>query len=456
MVTRTLAAVAREVNGELIGKDASFDVVAIDTRSLSSGALFVAIRGDHFDGNDFVAHAHSLGAAGALVSNPAAVALPQVRVNDTRKAFGQMAHAWRSNFSLPVVAVTGSNGKTTVKELIASILRVRGQFCVTQGNLNNDIGVPLTLMRLNEEDQVLVVELGANRAGEIAYLSELTCPTVGIITNADSTHLEGFGSLRGVAAAKGELMDCLPPTGVAVLNADDRYCDDWRRRSRAKTIVTFGFSGEADCCVSGETNFGSSSSRFTLRLPRGELLEINLPLPGRHNVLNALAAAAVTFALGTSSTDIAQGLGEARAVDGRLNILRGRRGSTIVDDSYNANPASARAALEYLAGKEGRRVLVLGDMAELGPGAGQLHSEVGEYAKDRCDTLIAIGRFSRFAAEAFGDGAHMCADIDAAKDWLARLLASDVTVLVKGSRAMGLEALVGHLIEENSKIEVGP
>ncbi|SVA66314.1 uncharacterized protein METZ01_LOCUS119168, partial [marine metagenome] len=456
VVVRTLAAVAQKVNGELIGRDTSFDVVSIDTRSLSPGALFVAIRGDRFDGNDFVAEAHSLGAAGALVSSPAAIPLPQVQVNDTREAFGLMAHAWRDNFSLPVIAVTGSNGKTTVREFIASILRVRGQLCVTQGNLNNDLGVPLTLMCLNEKHRVLIVEMGANHAGEIAHLSELICPTVGVITNANCTHLEGFGSLEGVVAAKGELLEHLPPTGVAVLNADDHYCNDWRLRSRAETVVTFGFSDGADCCVSGEPTYGPASSSFTLRLPGAELLEVHLPLPGRHNILNAMAAAAATFALGTPPEDIINGLGDAHTVDGRMTLLRGRLGSTIVDDSYNANPASAKAALDYLSGKAGRRVFVLGDMAELGPDAGKFHSEVGEYAKDRCDVLIAIGPFSEFAARAFGNGAHMCVDINAAEDQLSNALASDVTIVVKGSRVMGLEALVNKLVEEDSKNEVGP
>jgi UDP-N-acetylmuramoyl-tripeptide--D-alanyl-D-alanine ligase len=239
-MTRSLAAVAEAVQGRLTGADAVFDTVATDTRTLTRGALFVAIAGPRFDGNDFVADAQTKGATGALVSRLAPLPLPQVQVADTRAAFGAMARAWRANFSLPVVAVTGSAGKTTVKQLVAGILGVDRRVCVTQGSLNNDIGVPLTLMRLTAEDQALVVEVGANHAGEIAYLAGLVQPTIGVITNAGAAHLEGFGSLAGVAAAKGELLDALPRAGTSVLNADDPFCADWQARSRTEFVITFG------------------------------------------------------------------------------------------------------------------------------------------------------------------------------------------------------------------------
>jgi UDP-N-acetylmuramoyl-tripeptide--D-alanyl-D-alanine ligase len=453
-MSRTLAAVAKELKAQLIGEDAPFDQVSIDSRQLRDGALFVAIDGEHFDGNDYVADAHARGAAGALVSRKAPVPLPQLMVEDTRVAFGQMARAWRENFPIPVVAVTGSNGKTTVKELIASILRCRRHVCVTDGNLNNDIGVPLTLMALEDEHEALVVELGANHSGEIDYLSGLVQPTVGVITNAYAAHLEGFDSIAGVAAAKGELLDHLPRAGTAVINIDDNYCADWCARSHAETILTFGLGSGADCTVVGDIVAEISGCQFTMQLPEGERVEIDLPLAGQHNILNALAAAAAAYALGTVTEDIVNGLNSAHAVKGRLNVLRGRGGTAIIDDSYNANPASVRAALDYLARAKGTRVLVLGDMAELGAGANEMHREIGRYAAQRCDVLLTVGPLSRHATDAFGASARSFEDIDALSEAVEALLADDVTILVKGSRVMGLDRLVGLLRNDDLAAEV--
>jgi len=447
-MTRTLAAVAREVHGRLIGGDGGFGAVTTDSRSLTAGSLFVAISGDKFDGNDFVRDAHAKGAAGALVSKAADLPLPQVEVRDTRRAFGAMARAWRETFAIPVVAVTGSSGKTTVKELVASILGVSRSVCVTQGNLNNDIGVPLTLMRLTAEHDVLVAELGANHAGEIDYLTSLVQPTVGVITNAGAAHLEGFGSLAGVASAKGELLDHLPKAGTAVLNADDAFRADWVARSPCELTVTFGFAPHADCTVVGEPRFDISGADFTMRLPDGEELDVRLPLLGRQNVSNALAAAAAAQAVGCGTEDIVTGLERATAVRGRLKSLTGRGGARLVDDSYNANPGSVRAALDYLAVLGGTRILVLGDMAELGPTGRALHREIGEYARSRCDALLAVGDLAREAAAAFGPQAQSFADHDAARAALEPRLAPNVTVLVKGSRVMGLDRLVKALAVE--------
>jgi UDP-N-acetylmuramoyl-tripeptide--D-alanyl-D-alanine ligase len=445
MMARTLAAVADEVAGRLVGEDQPFGPVTTDTRTLPSGALFVAIPGDRFDGNDFVAEAHSKGAAGALVSRLASSPLAQIEVRDSRRALGQMARAWRASFSIPVVAVTGSSGKTTAKELIAAILGVSRSICVTQGNLNNDIGVPLTLMRLTAEHDALVVELGANHAGEIDYLASLAQPTVGVITNAAEAHLEGFGSLRGVCVAKGELLDHLPRAGTAVLNADDRFRSDWVARSRCDFTVTFGFAATADCRVLGEPHFMATGSEFRMRLPDGEEADVWLPLLGRQNVANALAAAAAAQAVGASGEDIVAGLAQATPVRGRLRAVPGRHGATIIDDSYNANPGSVHAALDHLAALRGRRILVFGNMAELGPSAPELHKEIGEYARGRCDLLLAIGDLAQEAATAFGSFGQRVADIDAARTALEPLLGVDVTVLVKGSRVMGLDRLVKTL-----------
>lgn len=450
-MTRTLAAVARETNGRLVGPDAAFGPVTTDSRASSAGALFVAIRGERFDGNEFVGDAHAAGATGALVSRLARSPLPQVLVADTRLAFGAMAHGWRASFGVPVVAVTGSSGKTTVKELIAGILGVSRRVCVTQGNLNNDLGVPLTLMRLNEQHDVLVAELGANHVGEIDYLARVAAPTVGVITNAAAAHLEGFGSLEGVAAAKGELLTHLPQDGTAVLNADDPFFDAWRARSSAGRVVSFGFAQGADCRVAGEPRYHDAGTAFTMRLPGGGHVEIELPLLGVRNVANALAAAAAAQAAGASAADIAAGLAHASAVRGRLRPLAGKRGAVIVDDSYNANPGSVRAALDYLGTRGGTRILVLGDMAELGPQGPQLHASVGAYANGRCDRLIAIGELAAGAADAFAGTAARFADLDAARAALEPELGPDVTVLVKGSRVMGLERLVEALAMEGPR-----
>ena len=444
-MARTLAAVAREVQGTLVGADQTFGVVTTDTRALGTGALFVAIPGDRFDGNDFVDEAAARGAAGALVSRLAASALPQIEVRDSRRALGAMARAWRASFSIPVVAVTGSSGKTTVKELVAAILSVSRSICVTQGNLNNDIGVPLTLMRLTAEHDALVVELGANHAGEIDYLARLAQPTVGIITNAAEAHLEGFGSLRGVCEAKGELLDHLPRAGTAVLNADDQFRGDWVARSRCEFTVTFGFAKQADCRVLGEPHFMANGSELRMHLPDGQEADVWLPLLGRQNVANALAAAAAAQAVGASTEDIVAGLARAAPVRGRLRAVPGRNGATIIDDSYNANPGSVHAALDHLAARRGRLILVFGNMAELGPTGPDLHREIGEYARGRCDALFAIGDLASEAAKAFGPEGRSVADVEAARAALDPLLASGLTVLIKGSRVMGLDRLVRAL-----------
>jgi UDP-N-acetylmuramoyl-tripeptide--D-alanyl-D-alanine ligase len=358
---------------------------------------------------------------------------------------------WRAAFSIPVVAVTGSNGKTTVKELIAAILSVSRSVCVTQGNLNNDIGVPLTLMRLNAEHDAAVIELGANHAGDIDYLAGLAQPTVGVITNAAAAHLEGFGSLRGVCVAKGELLDHLPRAGTAVLNADDQFRADWVARSRCEFTVTFGFAANADCRVLGEPQYMATGSEFRMRLPDGDEADVWLPLLGRQNVANACAAAAAAQAAGTNTDDIVAGLARATPVRGRLRAVPGRNGATIIDDSYNANPGSVRAALDHLAVLRGRRILVFGNMAELGPEAPALHKEIGEYARGRCDVLFAIGDLASEAAAAFGADGRRLTDIAAARDALEPLLATDVTVLVKGSRVMGLDRLVKTLETESAR-----
>ena len=446
-MSRTLAAVAREVSGRLSGSDAAFGAVTTDTRRLARGALYVALRGERFDGNDFVARAAEGGAAGALVSRLAEVPLPQIEVDDTRIAFGRMARVWRENFAIPVIAVTGSAGKTTVKELIAGIVGRERRICVTEGNLNNDIGVPLTLMRLDEQDAALVIELGANHGGEIAYLAGLVQPTIAVITNAGAAHLEGFGSLRGVAQAKGELLDHLPRAGAAVLNADDRYFGEWRSRSTAGETIAFGTSPAADCRVVGDVELTPGGSRFRMRLPDGTEIETHLPLAGQANVMNALAAAAAAHAAGCDADAIRAGLESAQPVRGRLAACAGRNGAVIIDDSYNANPSAAKAALDHLGKLPGRHVFVLGDMLELGSEGPALHAEVGLYAADRADAFYGFGALAGDAAAAFGTSARHFDDLDALRAAVENELEPGVTVLIKGSRSMGLDRLVAMLAE---------
>ena len=453
MMERTLASVAEAVRGRLVGSNARFERVSTDTRTLERGALFVALRGERHDGHRFVGDAAARGAAGAMVSTLSDAPLAQVLVDDTRAALRRLAHAWRASFDIPVVAVTGSAGKTTVKELIAAILAVgpggRGRrVCVTEGNLNNEIGLPLTLMRLSAEHEAAVVELGANHPGEIDLLARIARPTIGVITNAGAAHLEGFGSLDGVAKAKGELLDHLPAEGFAVLNADDPHVGEWRARSRARRALTFGRDRGADFTVLGEPELGETGARFAMRTPDGDV-DISLPLLGPTNVVNALAAAAAAHAAGCGSDEIAAGLARAAAVRGRMNAVAGRAGALVIDDAYNANPSSARAALDYLAARAGTRIFVLGDMLELGPDGPALHAEIGEYAKGRCDELVAIGPLARRAADAFGAAAEAYADAPEAARALGAKLAPDVTVLVKGSRAMGLERVVAALAAEH-------
>jgi UDP-N-acetylmuramoyl-tripeptide--D-alanyl-D-alanine ligase len=446
-MARRLSAVASSVNGRLVGADAEFNAVSTDTRKLVPGSLFVAIRGERFDGNDYVSAAAAQGAVGALVSRSVTAPLGQIEVADTRLAFGAMARAWRGNFAIPVVAVTGSAGKTTVKELIAAILGASRRVCVTEGNLNNDIGVPLILMRLDATHEALVIELGANHAGEIANLGGIVRPTISVITNAGPAHLEGFGSLEGVARAKGELIDSLPADGVAILNADDRFFPEWRRRAGARRVVSFGFGAAADVRLTGEPAVSGAGSDFTIAMPDGRRIDVRLPLLGRANVGNALAAAAAASAAGASDDDIRRGLARARAVKGRLHPLPGRRGATLIDDSYNANPSAARAALDFLSGCGGERIFVLGNMLELGAEAASLHKAVGEYARGRCDRMITVGDLAAEAARAFGKNALPFATLEAAAPGLLERLGPTVTVLVKASRSMGLDRLVALLAE---------
>lgn len=446
MIRMHLSEAARVLEAKHVGRDAGFAGVSTDSRALERDNLFVALHGPHFDGHAFLDQAMQRGAAAALVDRAVETALPSLRVQDTRTGLGQLAAAWRARHTMPLVAVTGSNGKTTVKEMIAAILGQRGPLLVTQGNLNNDIGVPLTLLRLERTHRHAVIEMGANHPGEISYLTRIARPTVALITNAGPAHLEGFGSIEGVARAKGEIYQGLSMGGIAVINSDDVYAPLWRELADAHRMMTFGLQAPAD--VRAEWRQESSGSALQLLTPEGAT-EVKLSLPGRHNVMNALAAAAAALAAGAALSDIKKGLEAMRPVHGRLERTTGIKGAELIDDTYNANPASLQAALDVLAACATRKWLVLGDMGELGEDAAALHERAGEWARAAgVEALYATGELSRHAARAFGAGSEHFANHAALIAALTGRLEREnggVTILVKGSRSAHMEEVVAAL-----------
>jgi UDP-N-acetylmuramoyl-tripeptide--D-alanyl-D-alanine ligase len=447
---RILQDAARAAAGRLIGEDRPYGVVSTDSRTLPAGALFVALRGPKFNGTDFVAAAHARGAVGALVESAVAdVPLPQIEVPDALRGLQRLGATWRDNFSIPIVGVGGSNGKTTAKEMTAAILSRRGPCMATQGNLNNHIGVPVTLMRLETSHRSAVIEMGANRIGDVAELVGLSRPTVGFITNAGAEHLEGFGDLDGVARGEGEMVSGLDAKAAAIINADDTYADYWRALAAARRVITFGLRPGADFTAAQIVQAierGEFATRFTLKCPLGERA-ILLKAGGAHNIANALGAAAAASAAGASLEDIASGLAEFRAVSGRLQLKAGLRDSWIIDDSYNANPSSVRAGLEVLRALSGAAWLVLADMAELGEHTSDSHAGLGRYARD-CGVkrLFAFGPESSRAVETFGSGGEWFADVDSLIRRLQAEIAPGVTVLIKGSRVNRLERVVQALV----------
>ena len=452
---RRLSEFARACGGRLTGGDAAFSDVVSDSRTLERGQLFVALKGPNFDGSAYLGAAHAAGAAGALVPAAQNVPLPQIVVPDTQVALEQAARAWRAAFAGPLIGVAGSNGKTTAKEMTAAILAQAGETLATRGNLNNHIGVPLTLLRLTEAHRFAVIEMGANHPGEVAALVALARPSVGMITNAGAEHLEGFGSLEGVARAEGEMVAGLGSSATAVINADDEFAPLWRGCTAAR-VVTFGLNDGADFCAEGvRASVGTDGFRsdFRLNAPQGSA-DIRLALAGTHNVANALAAAAAAASAGATLEQISAGLAAVRAVPGRLQFRAGPGGVWLIDDSYNANPSSMHAAIEVLAGLEGRRWLALADMGELGAFAADAHAEIGEFARARgIERLYATGPLMARATESFGAGAFWFPDVPALAAALAGALADAgpaVRLLVKGSRSNRLERLIAALTGERS------
>ena len=456
MMNWTLARIAAVTQGRVVG-GAQAEAQAVngltsDTRAIKQGQLFVALAGERFDAHDFLAAALQAGAAGLLVSDeqrlPAGA--PAVLVADTRQALGQLAAAWRAQFTLPLIAVTGSNGKTTTKEMIASILEAAypGAVLATRGNFNNDVGLPLTLLGLHAGHRAAVVEMGMNQPGEIAYLTQLARPTVALVNNAQRAHLQGMGDLAEIAREKGSIFTGLTTAGVAVFNADDAQSAVWQAQVDAAGQRSLRFAVNQPAEVRGTLTQQGLDFLLALQTPAGEA-QLVLPVPGRHNAVNALAATAACLAAGIALPQIVAGLESFRGVKGRLQRRPGQQGAQILDDTYNANPDSVRAGIDVLASTIGKKILVLGDMGEIGEGSHQCHDEIGGYAKSQgVDRLYAMGEASAQAVRNFGEGGRHFCNIDKLIAAVQKELAADTTVLVKGSRFMRMERVADALVAE--------
>jgi UDP-N-acetylmuramoyl-tripeptide--D-alanyl-D-alanine ligase len=406
--------------------------IVIDSREVEEGSLFAALEGSRVDGHDFVQSAAEKGAAAVLVNRSFGVAIPQLVVGDVLSALGSIARLIRIEVNPLVIGITGSNGKTTVKEMLASILRQQGEVLATEGNFNNELGVPLTLFRLQEGHRFAVLELGASKAGDISALAAVVRPDIGLITNIGPAHLKGFGSEEGVARAKGELYAALPESGCAILNGDQLWCEMWRTQNTSGRVLTFGEGRKFDIRVDPDP------AAACIHTPEGSF-EVNLTLPGRHNLINAAAATAAAVALGVPLARIREGLEAVAPVPGRLNLIHTPCGWTVIDDTYNANPASLYSAMQVLSGMHGPAWLVLGDMKELGEDSRKLHAEAGEAARALgIRRLFTVGEMSAMTARTFGDCAQHFEDKPSLIEALKEDLRPGVNCLVKGSRSMGM------------------
>lgn len=455
-----LSTAAAVLNAQLIGEDTTFTSVNSDSRKVRAGELFVALKGEHFDGHNFAQQALNEGAAAALVSL-ASSANPAVIVPDTLKALGDLASYWRSQFAIPLAAITGSNGKTTVKEMLGSIAKAAveddAKVLATAGNLNNHIGMPMTLLKLNAAHEYAIIEMGMNHSGEISYLSNIAKPNVALINNAGNAHIGELGSFEAIANAKGEIFDGLTPDGIAVINQDDVFAPLWKSLvtntlGEQKKIITFGLKNAAD--VTAKYSLHASASALTVTTPIGKF-SVTLPAPGLHNVMNALAATATAIAMDISLKSIQQGLQNYGGVVGRLQHLNGFGGASVINDCYNANPSSMKAAIDVLMAKTGKKILVLGDMGELGEKAAEHHAEIGAYAQAAgVDALLTLGTLSMGMTETFNQNVAKNSTQTAAHYLTLQSLIADLrkhmnissNVLVKGSRFMAMERIVNEII----------
>ena len=449
MIRLMLSDLARVLDCPEPEREVTVDQIVTDSRKVHHGTLFAALPGSQVDGHDFAGSAVKLGAVALLVSRPLDLGIPQLLVDDVLIALGKLATLIRRRVNPRVVGITGSNGKTTVKEMVASILRLEGDVLATRGNYNNELGVPLSLFALEQKHRFAVLEMGASKAGDIAYLAGLAKPDLGLVTNIGPAHLKGFGSEEGVARAKGEMYTALPVSGTAVINADEPWADLWKTMNSAGQVMTFGCQPGADVQLLGD------AGRPRIQTPAGEIEPV-LSIPGRHNLVNASAAVAVALPLGIDLEKIGQGLASVKPVPGRLNLLHTDSGWTVIDDTYNANPASLYSALQVLAGMQGTPWLVLGDMKELGQGSRKMHREVGEAARVMgVRRLFTTGEMSAYTAEAFGKGAQHYENRDDLAEALCQALYPDVICLVKGSRSMGMEAIVAAITGKPEMREAG-
>ncbi|SCB77331.1 UDP-N-acetylmuramoyl-tripeptide--D-alanyl-D-alanine ligase [Kosakonia oryziphila] len=451
MINVTLSQLADILHGELHGQDVTIDAVTSDTRKLTPGCLFVALKGERFDAHDFAEQAKTGGAGALLVSRKLDCDLPQLLVKDTRQAFGELGAWVRQQVPTRVVALTGSSGKTSVKEMTAAILSECGNTLYTAGNLNNDIGVPMTLLRLTKEHQYAVIELGANHQGEIAWTVGLARPEAALVNNLAAAHLEGFGSLAGVAKAKGEIYTGLPANGVAIMNADNNDWLNWQSIIGDRKVWRFSPNAVNSDFTATNIHVTSHGTEFTLQTPMGNV-DVTLPLPGRHNIANSLAATSLAMAVGASLAAVKKGLANLKAVPGRLFPVQLGENKLLLDDTYNANVGSMTAAAHVLAEMPGYRVMVVGDMAELGDESEACHIQVGEAAKGvGIDKVLSVGRLSKALSAASGVGEHFN-DKAAVVARLKALIAEQqiVTILVKGSRSSAMEEVVRELQENGT------
>jgi len=436
---------AKILNGNCVGKNVNFSRVSTDTRSLQSGDLYIALHGDLFDGHDYIKQAEQAGAVAAVVHKDIVTDLPLIKVEDTRKALGMLAGAKRSLFKGKVIGITGSNGKTTVKEMVSAIVGKQGKVLATQGNFNNDIGLPLTLLRMQQED-FAVIEMGANHAGEISYLTSLTKPDVVLINNAAPAHLEGFGSLQGVAEAKGEIYQGLTDNGIAVINKDDAFFDYWQGLVENKDIITYSMR-DRNADVYGEWQQTESANDLKVTVDDKEI-KLSLKVYGLHNAMNALAAISIAHALNIKHEYISGALNDFTAVKGRLNFHKVNENLTVIDDTYNANVASLFAGIDVLKEQPGKHWLVLGDMGELGDDKQRIHFDAGIKArKSGVSRLLTIGEASRYAVDAFGENAQNFENKNELVSFIKQHQPERLVILVKGSRFMQMEQIVESIIK---------
>tara|TARA_R110000868_G_scaffold410505_4_gene698794 strand:+ start:23923 stop:25281 length:1359 start_codon:yes stop_codon:yes gene_type:complete len=445
MIQLSLSEVASATKGQLIGDDADFSGVSIDTRTLVQNNLYVAIKGESVDGHEYISQAIKAGASAVMVEHQVDVSVPQIIVEDTTKALGALAKYWRQQFTIPFIGLTGSCGKTSTKQMLAAICQQVGNTLYSTGNQNNQFGVPLTLFRLDENVEYAVIEMGTDRPGEIAYLTDIVEPQVALITNIAAVHIAKtgrFDSVDKIFTEKSNIFSHLPNNGCAILNADDAYYPQWCERLSQVNRISFGLQSKADVSATDLSHNADLQYSFSLQTPVGST-DVHLSTIGKHNVENALAASAACIAIGLSLDDITTGLANIELVDRRLIRYHAVNDASVIDDSYNANVKSVPAVIEMLAQYPGKRIMVLGDMGEVGPTSQAEHARMGQLAKDLgIDSFYAYGEETQYSISAFGDNGFHFDSHEALSEQLIKQLNPHTTVLVKGSNGMMMYKIV--------------